>query len=179
MTRYPRVGLAAIALLAVLLFALTGCARGSGVDWKIEVTGAVDKQATVSYDDLVGMKQTKLDNVLMRKSRGEDQTNSWEGASVKDVLAKAGAKSSATGITAFAQDGYAIQIPMADLGNAIIALKSDGKSINDEGKGAVRLIVPDKPANFWILGLTKIKVEDTPIVAPTPKPDNTPAAPGK
>jgi DMSO/TMAO reductase YedYZ molybdopterin-dependent catalytic subunit len=165
------------ALALALGLAVAGCGQAqqsSGIDWKIEISGAVDQPVTVSYDDLAGMPQTKLTDVLMRKSRGEDQKTNWEGAAFKDVLAKAKLKPNATGITAMAEDGYAIQIPLADLDKGVVALKSEGKRIADDGQGAVRVVIPDKPANFWILGLRKIKVEDQPIVAPTPKPETSP-----
>jgi DMSO/TMAO reductase YedYZ molybdopterin-dependent catalytic subunit len=173
-----RLSLAAVmmvVILAAVALPLVGCAQQkSGVDWTVEISGSVDKPANVTYDEMLAMKQVKLQDVVMRKSRGEDQKNSWEGPLAMDVLAKAGLKSSATGITAMAADGYAIQIPKADLEKAIIAVKMDDKSINAEGKGAIRLIVPDKPANFWILGLKKMKVEEGEILPPTPKPDATP-----
>ena len=63
----------------------------------------------------------------------------------------------------------AIQIQMADLESSIFALKRDDKSIAADGKGAVRLIVPDKPANFWILGVKKLKVEEVEILEPRHK----------
>lgn len=171
-------GLGLLCLVALVLTALAGCSQGSGIDWQIEVSGAVGQTVTVSYDDLAGMKQVKLHDVVMRKSRGEDELTNWEGPAMREVLDKAGLKPSATGITALAEDGYAIQIPLADLDKAIIALKRDDKSIAADGKGAVRLVVPDKPANFWILGLRKVKVEEGEIPTPTPKPEE-PSAPQK
>lgn len=71
-----RLRVSLLVLLLATLASLVGCgAKSSGIDWKIDITGAVGKPVRVSYDDLVGMRQTTLQNVLMRKSRGEEQTN--------------------------------------------------------------------------------------------------------
>ncbi len=75
------------------------------------------------------------------------------------ILEEAGASASAKAIVCTAADGYAMEVAMADLDNAIIALKRDGEwSASDEKSGPIRIVVPDLPANSWLFQLTEIQV---------------------
>ena len=163
----------------VLLAALAGgCSQGSGapkMEWTLQISGAVSKPLELSYADLADREQVSLENVLMRKSQGEDTTNTWEGPALESILREAGISGKATGVTAIAADGYAIQMTLADLNNAIIALKQDGQWIaDDKDHGPLRLVAPDKPANHWLYQVTDLVVEETAIASPTPLPTKTP-----
>jgi DMSO/TMAO reductase YedYZ molybdopterin-dependent catalytic subunit len=167
----------AVLALALLLAVLVGCAGGSGApkaEWTVKVSGAVSKPLQLSYADLSKRPQVKLENVIMRKSQGEDTTNTWEGPALDAILKDAGASAKATGLTFKAADGYAMQLTMQELNQAIIALKVDGKWITEDEKGPIRLVVPDKPANAWLSQLTDIEVIETAIIPPTPKPTKAP-----
>ncbi|NLD71399.1 MAG: molybdopterin-dependent oxidoreductase [Chloroflexi bacterium] len=144
-----------VALLVVTLGACGG--NAPSIDWTVNVTGAVSNPLEISYHDLVGREQVTLEDVLMRRSQGEDSTNSWEGPAVGAILEEAGASASATAIVCMADDGYAMEIPLGELGDAIIALKRDGEWIGEEG-GVIRIVVPSLPANSWISQLTDIQV---------------------
>lgn len=164
-----------LAIVVLLLVALAlACSRSGGVpkvDWTVEISGAVSRPLTLSYADLTKREQVKLENVLMQKSQGEDTTNTWEGPAVDALLQEAGVSSKATGVTAMAADGYAIQMTLADLQGGIIALKVDGTWIaDDKDHGPIRLVVPGKPANHWLFQLTDIVVEESAIASPTPRP---------
>ncbi len=74
------------------------------------------------------MEQVDLSEVLMEKSTGEDEVTSWSGVPLADLLEQAGAGEFST-ITAVAGDGYAIEITVDELDNAIVALKDQGEWI--------------------------------------------------
>ncbi|HUT15183.1 MAG TPA: molybdopterin-dependent oxidoreductase [Anaerolineae bacterium] len=160
---------AMLAILTLGLILLASC--GPKVEWDLVIDGSVDKPKTLSYADLSGMKKTKLENILMAKSQGEDEITSWEGPTLDDVFGTVGVQDSATGVTVVADDGYAIQMTMDDLQGGIIALSRDGKSIADDEKGPIRIVIPGKPSNFWVFQVVQITFEETPIAAPTPKPE--------
>lgn len=150
-------------VLAILLAA--GCGGGGPqapqVDWTLTVEGEVDNPLSLSFADLASMEQVSLDQILMQRSQGEDTVNDWEGVPLTAIFDKAGVHGDASGITAVAADGYAIMISMADLEDAIVALKFDGDWIatTDEQHGPIRLVAPNKPANHWVFQLTTIAVE--------------------
>ena len=164
-------------VLVLLTTVFAGCAGGGGapkVDWTVKVSGAVTKPLQLNYADLAKRPQVKLENVVMRKSQGEDTTNTWDGPALDAILKDAGVSAKATGLTLKAADGYAIQLTMQELNKAIIALKMDGKWISEDEKGPIRLVAPDKPANAWLFQLTDIEVIETAIIPPTPKPTKAP-----
>jgi len=160
---------ATLAILTLALILLASC--GPKVEWDLVIDGAVDNPKTLSYADLSGMKKNKLENILMAKSLGEDEITSWEGPSLDDVFGTVGVQDSATGVTVVAADGYAIQMTMDDMRGGIIALSRDGKSIADDEKGPIRIVIPGKPSNFWVFQIVQITFEEMPFAAPTPKPE--------
>lgn len=162
MKRTPNRSLCGIVLVAILLAAaLAGCGGGAPkVDWQVKITGAVDTPLTVSYAELTKMPQTDLKDILMQKSRGEDETHSFTGVALSEVLAKAGV-TSPVAITAVAADGYAVEISLEETAGAMIALKQDGQWIatQDKEHGPIRLVCPNTPANRWVFQLQEIQVQ--------------------
>lgn len=157
--------LIAVLLVTATMLIVAGCggaaSRAPEVDWTLTVEGEVDSPLSLSYADLAGMEQVSLDQVLMQKSRGEDTVNDWQGVPLTALFEQSGADADASGITALAADGYAIMVPMADLEDAIVALKQDGEWIAtlSPDQGPIRLVVPNKPSNHWVFQLETIMVE--------------------
>jgi len=148
-----------VLLIVLFTLLLTSCGTPAPtVDWEVSVTGAVSKPLTLSYKDLTKRDQVTLEQLLMQKSHGEDQINTWEGPALAAILEEAGASSNAVSLICTAADGYAKEIPMADLVDSIIALKMDGKWIAGEEKGPIRLVVPSQPSDRWLFQLTSIEV---------------------
>lgn len=149
-------------LVAVLLLpVLAACAGGGAprVDWEVRITGAVSNPMTLTYNDLAKREMVTLENVLMRRSQGEDRTNTWEGPSLAAILEEAGMSANATGLVCPAADGYAMEMTMDDLKDGIIALKVDGEWIAaTDPSDPLRIVLPDKPANFWVRQLIEINV---------------------
>ncbi len=146
-------------LLALLVVSLTGCSSAPKVSWDVQVTGGA-QPVTISYAELTKMPQTDLKDILMQKSRGEDETHSFTGVALSEVLAKAGV-TSPVAITAVAADGYAVEISLEETAGAMIALKQDGQWIatQDKEHGPIRLVCPNTPANRWVFQLQEIQVQ--------------------
>ncbi len=155
-----------ILLFVVLATVACGSAGGGGaanapkVDWTLSITGAVSKPLTLSYADLAKRPQTTLKDVTMTRSQGEATKNAWTGPALADLFKEAGISANAKGITCLAKDGYAMEMTMDDVKNAIIAMKQDDQWINAGDKGPIRLVAPDKTANFWVAQLQEIKVSE-------------------
>ncbi len=150
---------AGLLILLALGLALTSCSSGSKVDWELKVSGAVSEPLTLSYEDLAGRTQTKLDNVLMERAQGEDESTNWEGVALSELLDEAGASKAASAVIFRAADGYERELAMGDVSEAIVALKQDGKSLaGDEKAGPIRIIVPGLPGSRWVGQLIEIEV---------------------
>lgn len=147
-------------VFAAAAILLTACGGAPRIDWELAVTGDVAEQATFTYAELADMPQTDLENILMEKSEGEDETGSWSGVSLDLILDEASAPEDFSTVTAFAADGYAIEITNDELRNAIVALKQDGEWIQeaDPSHGPIRLVSPETPANRWVFQLEELKV---------------------
>lgn len=148
-----------VAFIVLVASTISACGAGAPkVDWEVRITGAVSDPITLSYKDLARRDAVTLEDVVMRKSQGEDTVNSWEGPSLDLILEKAGVSADATGVVCTAADGYAREMALPDLQGAIIALKMDGEWIASDEKGPIRLVVPDKPANHWLFQVVEIEV---------------------
>jgi len=144
----------------IILLVATGCGNGApDVDWTLEITGAVENPLTLSYQDLTDRDQVVLENVLMRKSQGENETNTWEGPDLMDILEEAGMSENAVTLLLSAADGYATEVNISDLDQAIIALQKDGVYTAEDTKtGPIRIVIPNLPADTWLYQLTTIEV---------------------
>jgi DMSO/TMAO reductase YedYZ molybdopterin-dependent catalytic subunit len=150
-----------IVLLTLFLVSLSACG-GSKVDWDLKISGAVGNPLTLSYNELTEMPQTELSEILMEKSMGEDEVTSWSGVALSEIFERAEVDPDYGSVTATAADGYAIEISKDELQGAIVALKRGGEWITDmpeeEGKGPIRLVCPETPANRWVFQLQELQV---------------------
>jgi len=130
------------------------------VDWALSISGDVNNPMSISFDALTDMEQVDLNDVLMEKSRGEDEVRSFSGVPLADLLELAGAPEDFSTITAKAADGYAIEISKDEMVDGIVALKqSDEWIVNaDPDAGPIRLVFPTTPANRWVFQVNEIGV---------------------
>lgn len=130
------------------------------VEWTLNIGGEVSHPLTLSYAELAAMDFVDLDDVLMEKSRGEDEVRSFSGVDLAGLLEEAGAPADYTTLTAIAADGYAIEISKDEAVNGIIAMKQAGEWITkaDPDAGPIRLVFPTTPANRWVFQIIEINV---------------------
>jgi len=62
-------------ILLVFPMLLTAC-RVSNVEWELKISGNVSNPITYSFDELAKMEFVDLNDVLMERSRGEDEVRS-------------------------------------------------------------------------------------------------------
>jgi DMSO/TMAO reductase YedYZ molybdopterin-dependent catalytic subunit len=128
------------------------------VDWTLSISGEVSHPTSFSYKELANMPQVDLNDVYMEKSRGEDEVRSFSGVELCILLEEAGAPENFSSITAYAADGYAIDISKDELVDGIVAMKDGGEWMADSEEGPIRLVFPTTPANRWIYQITEIVV---------------------
>ena len=146
-----------ILALAILLSA---CGGVPNVDWELTLSGEVNTPTTFTFQELAEMEMVDLSEVLMEKSRGEDEVRSFSGVPIDQLLETAGAPGDFSSITARAADGYAIEISRDEMVDGIVALKQAGEWITDvdPDAGPIRLVFPETPANRWVFQVTEIIV---------------------
>ncbi len=147
-------------LMITLAITLTACSSTPNIDWELSVSGAVSNPTVFTFKDLTEMPQANLQDVLMEKTRGEDEFRSFSGVELSLILEQVGAQDNLSSITAIAADGYAIEIIADELVDGIIALKDGNDWIvnSNPQEGPIRMVFPATPANRWVFQVTEIIV---------------------
>lgn len=150
----------AFGLIITVMVLLSACTGAPKVDWELSINGAVSNPIILTYEDLAALPQVELNDVLMEKSRGEDETRSFSGVELALILEQAGVQENFSSITAIAADGYAIEIIPDEMVDGIVALKDGNDWIvnSDPKSGPIRLVFPTTPANRWVFQLNEIVV---------------------
>jgi len=145
--------------LLIIPLLLSSCGAPD-VDWELSISGEVSNPTIFTYNDLAGMEFVDLSDVYMEKSHGEDEVRSFSGVDLATLLDAAGAPADFSSITAYAADGYAIEISKDELADGIVALKDAGEWIakGETDEGPIRLVFPSTPANRWIYQVNEIVV---------------------
>jgi DMSO/TMAO reductase YedYZ molybdopterin-dependent catalytic subunit len=147
-------------IIMALAVSITACGSPPNVDWELSISGDVASPTTFTYQELAEMEWVDLSDILMEKSRGEDEVRSFSGVPINNLLEAAGAPEDYSSVTAKAADGYAIEISKDEMVNGIVALKQGGEWITDvdPDAGPIRLVFPETPANRWVFQATELIV---------------------
>lgn len=135
-------------------------------EWRLRVTGLVDRELTLSFDDLIGEELVEALVTLTCVSNfvGGDLAGNavWTGLPVRDVLARAGVRDGADMVLSTSVDGFTAGTPltaMTDERNALLAVAMNGEPLPAEHGFPVRLVVPGLygyvSATKWV---TELKV---------------------
>ncbi len=147
-------------LLIITPLVISGCSSVPNVEWELSISGHVNNPSVFTYKDLASFPQVDLDDVLMEKSRGEDEFRSFSGVEISYLLNLVEAQDGFSSITAMAADGYAIEIIPDEMIDGIVALKDGNDWIvkSDPKAGPIRLVFPATPANRWVFQVNQIIV---------------------
>jgi DMSO/TMAO reductase YedYZ molybdopterin-dependent catalytic subunit len=135
----------------------------------LELTGSGLGQRTVlTFDQLAKIPTVRLDDVLMQKTHEDDEVNSWQGPALEPLLTAAQIKPGAMMVTLEAEDGYKIEARLEELKDAILAIKDgEGRWLKEaESDCALKLVPPHLPGNFWVVNISRIRVEPADESAP-------------
>jgi len=146
----------------ILLTSLFGCSSIPKIDWELKITGAVQTPMIYTFTELAEMPQVELKDVYMSKSHGEDEIRSLTGVPLTNLFEQAGANPNMVSITAFAADGYIVEISSDEMQEGIVALKDGGEWIQNKEpeSGPIRLVFPNTPADHWVFQVIEIQVNE-------------------
>jgi DMSO/TMAO reductase YedYZ molybdopterin-dependent catalytic subunit len=117
-------------------------------DWQLDITGMVDREFTLSFDELVDRPLIEADITLTCVSNEVGGrllgTARWLGVRLDDLIADAGVRSGADQIVGRSVDGYTCGFPVAALDgrSALVAVGMNGEPLPVEHGYPARLIVP-------------------------------------
>lgn len=113
-------------------------------DWKLEITGLVDRPAVWSWEDFLALPRSIVVDDMHCVTAWSRFDNAWEGVRMVDVAERVGVRPEARHVIQYGYDGYTTNVPVEDAlkETAILAFKHDGAELTPEHGGPVRLIIP-------------------------------------
>ncbi len=118
-------------------------------EWKLRIHGLVDRELTVTYQDLLdrGLRDAWVTLCCVSNPVGGDLISNtvFSGVPMKDLLDEAGVRSGADMLLSTSEDGWTCGTPLAaitDGRNAMLALGMDGVPLPVEHGFPVRQVVP-------------------------------------
>ncbi|MFL6060108.1 MAG: molybdopterin-dependent oxidoreductase [Marmoricola sp.] len=133
-------------------------------DWKLRIHGMVDRELTLTYQDLVDRQFTEAWITLCCVSNevGDKLISNafWSGVKISDILAEAGVHPDADAVLQTSDDGWTCGTPLSALTddrNAMLALAMNGDKLPFEHGFPVRMVVPGLfgyvSATKWVVDL--------------------------
>ena len=119
-------------------------------DWRLSVTGMVDRPFELTYDELVAMPlhEQYVTIACVSNEVGGDLVGNalWRGVRLKELLEQAGVQPAATQIVGRAVDGFTVGFPtvwaLADERESLVAVAMNGEPLPADHGFPARLIVP-------------------------------------
>ena len=126
--------------------------------WSLSVHGLVDAPFALRWEELLALPQTELTTDLHCVTRWSKFDTRWTGVRVRDLLARAVPRATATHVLVHAHGGYTTNLPLAALldDDALIAHTFDGLPLEREHGGPARLLVPQRylwKSAKWVSGI--------------------------
>ena len=140
-------------------------------DWELRIHGMVDRELTLSYQDLLdrGLNQAWITLCCVSNEVGGHLISNarWAGVRIADVLADAGLHADADAVLSTSQDNWTCGTPLGALTdgrNALFALAMNGEPLTPEHGFPVRMVVPGLygyvSATKWVVDLEVTRFDD-------------------
>ncbi len=135
-------------------------------DWKLEITGLVERPYTLKYDDIMAMTTREQIHTLICISNpvgGEYIGNArWEGLPLKTFLDTAGIGTGVRDIVVHAADNYSDSFPIEKVMDpgTMIVWKMNGEPLPTQHGFPIRLLLPDIYGMKNVKWITKIELVD-------------------
>ncbi|WP_376793744.1 sulfite oxidase-like oxidoreductase [Thermogemmatispora sp.] len=135
-------------------------------DWRLKITGEVEHPFELTWEEFLALPRVTITTDIHCVTTWSRFDNTWEGVHIREILKRARPLPTAKYVMAHSWTGYTTNMPLSSLDDddVLIALKHDGKDLEPDHGGPVRLVVPKlyfyKSAK-WLDGL-EFMAEDRP-----------------
>lgn len=136
--------------------------RFDPVTYRFKVWGEVEEPFELTWDELLALPRTTLTTDFHCVTTWSRYDNAWEGVHIREILQRARPTPDAQYVMEHSFTGYTTNIPLSALDDddVLIVFKHDGKDLEPDHGGPVRLLVPKlyayKSAK-WLSGLEFLK----------------------
>ena len=136
-------------------------------EWRLSVTGAVERELAVGYDDLDPRRGV---TAVIDCTGGWYSEQDWRGVPLSDLLDLAGTRPEAASITVTSATGYYRRFSMEEARGYVLATHVGGRALPRGHGYPARLVAPDKRGFEWVKWVTSIEVNESPKWLQPPLP---------
>jgi DMSO/TMAO reductase YedYZ molybdopterin-dependent catalytic subunit len=134
-------------------------------EWSLSVTGNVDQEVTVDYDEVTGMASREVFSTLRcvgESLNGKKMDNAlWTVVDAEPLLERAGVDGRDNCCVMLrAADGYYEEFPLAALRDGLLAYRMNGRALPRSHGAPVRALIPGHWGEINVKWLTEIEVLD-------------------
>jgi DMSO/TMAO reductase YedYZ molybdopterin-dependent catalytic subunit len=126
------------------LYAALGVPKIELEKWRLGTKGLVEKELTLSFQDLQTLPQVKLTRDFHCVTQWSIKDVVWEGVAFRELANLTGPKPEAKWVMFHCADGYTVPVPLEDamVEDSLIAFKMNGKPIPIEQGYPARPFIP-------------------------------------
>jgi len=117
--------------------------------WDFTVFGEVERELTLSWDELQALPQKELTTDIHCVTRWSKLDTTWVGVPVSEVLGRARVTPAGKFVMAYSDGGYTTNLPLDAVldDDVLLAHTYDGKPLEPDHGAPLRLLVPKR--YFW------------------------------
>lgn len=130
----------------------------SAGEWRLRVSGAVERDTSKSYHDLLGAASI---SATLDCTGGWNATRTWRGIRVADLLDDAAPLADAASVTFTSVTGYYRRFSLEEARGYLLATHVGGEGLSHGHGFPLRLVAPGKRGFEWVKWVTEIRVNRT------------------
>jgi len=113
-------------------------------NWKLKISGLVENPLELTWEEFLALPRTTMTSDFHCVTTWSRYDNTWEGIHIREILQRAKPLPAAKFVLAHSWTGYTTNLPLESLDDddVMIVIKHDGKDLEPDHGGPVRLIVP-------------------------------------
>jgi len=131
-------------------------------NWTLHVTGEGKDTLLLRWNDFVALDTVASVSDFHCVTGWSRLDNHWVGVRIRDVLQLADPERSAKYVTFRSQDGYTTSLPLSECtgDEDILAFRWEGKDLDKNRGGPVRVVIPEKYAYKSALWIVEMKLTE-------------------
>ena len=123
--------------------------RSDPARWSFRCFGLVEQEVTWTWAQFLELPRVTLTSDVHCVTRWSRLDNRWEGVHIREIMRRVPVRPEARHVLIHADPDYTTNLPLSDLvdDDVLLALKHDGRDLEPDHGGPLRLVVPK--LYFW------------------------------